>query len=301
MGKEEKNLGFFNSQKRKKAIEKISQILKFKKRTKNAPNIDKIDKEVIKAFRINKFFLDEIVRNKVPECDISGWLKVKNKIGQGFIGEIYEVCIPKEKCKETAILKKTFFRNSEAKKAFRNETITFDYIWGLQSNLKNDPVLKKVHKIDYRHFVLQFHHWEGCSEKIKGENVKIGYQLLEKGGDNFENVIKKKRSDKWWLNVLGQILSIIDDMNEIKVNHNDLHLGNLVVFNENSSKNVILKVIDFGSATISSKQIGKELHKQMSFLGSRYKEKTPGFIKNRDLIPLIDLLVDISERNMKVI
>lgn len=282
-----------NPERRRRSLKRVSSKLKTRRRLSFLPRIDKIDREILKAFKTNDAFLIELINKNVPACNVKGWLKLQKKIGEGSFGQVNEVCVPKDKCKHQAVLKKSIFRDSETKAAFINEAIILNYIWDLQLDSKASH--GKSFKIDYRHFILYFHHWFNCSAKVNGKQVQVGYQLLEKGGMSLLEAMTRKRSDKWWLNVLGQILTAIEDMNRIKINHNDLHEGNVILLKPNSVQDVLVKIIDFGAASIQSGILdNKEQRALTSGLPTFFFDRSPSnFKENRDLVLLFSLLAKV--------
>lgn len=284
---------------RRKSLKRVAKKLKTRKRLSFLPLIDKIDKEILRSFKTNDAFLLELINSHVPACNVRGWLKLKKKLGAGSFGEVTEVCVPKKKCEHQAVLKRSFFKDKETKAAFINEAIILNYIWDLKLDSKASH--GKAFKIDYRHFILYFHHWMNCKEKVNGKDVEVGYQLLEKGGMSLDQAMDKKRSDKWWFNVLNQVLDAINDLNRIKVNHNDLHEGNVILINPNSVDNVMVKIIDFGAASVEKGKLGKEEEKALTHgLPTFFYDEDDGgspsdFKENRDLIHFFDLLADVAD------
>lgn len=78
--------------------------------------------------------------------------------------------------------------------------------------------------------------------------------------------ISYEKSVKLFDSVLRQIKAIVKFLKKAGINHNDMHMGNLIVFKEGGQ--IRVKVIDFGLATIGHKKHSQMNIEQMAQFGT---------------------------------
>lgn len=174
--------------------------------------------------KIKKFVIEQL--NKAPDkCRTETWLKHKKNIGTGNYSVSYIKCIPKNACKYDVVVKLSLNKKKIIKKSVDNEIKILNF---LNTHDKKN------------HFVRLF-----AAYNCKIKNASFSIEIMEKLGlDIVDYVRKHKPSNKWWFDIYVQILEAINELEKLKINHNDVHFGNILM-----SKKGKIKLIDFGAST----------------------------------------------------
>lgn len=174
--------------------------------------------------KVKKFVIDQL--NKAPDkCRTETWLKHKKNIGTGNYSISYIKCIPKSICKYDVVLKLSLNKKKIIKKSVDNEIKILNF-------LNNHD--------KYNYFVRLF-----ASYNCKINKATFTLEIMEKLGLDIVDYVKKhKPSNKWWFDTYIQIIKAIGTLEKLKINHNDVHFGNILMGMRNK-----IKLIDFGAAT----------------------------------------------------
>lgn len=223
--------------------------------------------------------------NKKVLCDFEKWLDIREKIGSGSFGSATKVCLLADK-RRCGILKIIKFKNKETKDSFFNEAAIFIYM------LEKISAMPLEKQLNYRNLVFVFEAGR-CPKKMPGGN-RTGYIILEKGADTLENLYKiKKRTVRWWKEVIRQVANAIHALETLKINHNDPHVGNWVIINPDNISKMVVKLIDFGSASTGVRKLKKQLRPgQETYFFDNAPET---FRKGRDLKLFLEDLEDELE------
>jgi serine/threonine protein kinase len=174
--------------------------------------------------KIKKFVIEQL--NKAPDkCRTETWLKHKKNIGTGNYSVSYIKCIPKNACKYDVVIKLSLNKKKIIKKSVDNEI----------------KILNFLNTHDKKNYFVRLFAAYNC--KVK--NASFAIEIMEKLGLDLVDYVKKHNtSDKQWFSIYIQIMKAINELEKLKINHNDVHFGNILM-----SKKGRIKLIDFGAST----------------------------------------------------
>ena len=212
------------------------------------PKIRKINGKTYRAIKRE-------LRKHKDKCTIFDWVILEDIISKGNFSETAKVCLT-EKCKDKFIIKLT-------KLTKENQKVVNNEITALKT-LKNS-----------QYIVNMYDNFE-CINDGKRTSVII-QELL---GEDIHEIIKKNKNlpDSFYISVFKQTIRCIDILEKRRINHNDIHFGNLLMTLDSTLKNVKIKLIDFGGAT------GDKRYKLRGGVKTINRRKSKnGFVKGLDI------------------
>lgn len=205
--------------------------------------------------------LEEKRKSKDP-CNYDTWARLVKSLGAGHFSSTRELCVPKHKCKDY-IAVKTLVLTERNIKVYQNDTRTLRFL----DKYADFPLSPKL-----------FDNFECNCNPLKP--LKVGVEIMEYFPINLRSYVQKhpKLPFSWWKQIFAQIISILDNLERLKISHNDLNSENIMLFKVSKTEPII-KLIDFGSASSSNKNL--HLH---SNLPTIFGLSSKGFETGRDLL-----------------
>jgi serine/threonine protein kinase len=220
--------------------------------------------------KLIKNMQDELKNTKDP-CRFSEWSNILGEINYSDKTKTKIVCYPKKECEETFVIKIVIPHSIAAVVSVENEIKVLEF-------LKKHTELVHFPKL-YDTF--------GCSCTITTE-YPITCLVLNYFNIPLNNLVSDSNTPKeWWFHIFIEVVKTIAILEKFKINHNDIHFGNLL-FEEDIYGPV--KLIDFGTATSSNPQLKLKENYSHTFHGYVESEYIPG----KDLKDFCYLLRDTN-------
>lgn len=192
-------------------------------------NLSDYPKTVINIYPDN---IDKSIKNL---CQIPAWSAIGKELGRGINGFVKEVKPNSNKDKEYA-LKVAYVTNNTILKEFRN---------GIKYIKKLEEINAKGKKY---HFLPALIGYKECRlSQPSGAIIALSlYNSYHNNLKGFLNTGENKNlvTPEWWKNLIVKLLILLSELQELRLVHDDLHEGNIMVLN-NDMNNPTLIVIDY--------------------------------------------------------
>ena len=195
------------------------------------PHISFLPRETVQRI------LDEKRKSKTP-CNYDTWSKLVKILGAGHFSSTREICVPKHNCKNRLAVKTTVLTKTNVF-VYQNDIRALKFI----DKHTTDSIVPKL--ID---------NFECACSPLKPLN--IGVEIMEYLPNTLTDYVDKqpKLPFTWWKQIFAQLLSILDTLERLRISHNDLQPDNVMMFKA-SRTDPVIKLIDFGSASSSNKNL----------------------------------------------
>lgn len=242
----------------------LQSLAKVSSSEKDSVIIAPVSKKIIKKMQ------EEIGKNKDP-CKFSKWASIRGELNYSDKTRTKIICYPKEECTSLFIIKIVI--------PFSDAIVT-----SVENEIKVLKFLKKNTAMN--HFPNLYDHFD-CTCTITTE-----YPITCLVMDYFDLSLMPFTNDPntpsgWWLHLFTEVVKTIAILEKLKINHNDIHFGNLMF--EGSPYGPV-KLIDFGTATSSNPKLKLKLNYSHTFHGY----VSEGFILGKDLCDFCYFLRDYN-------
>ena len=209
------------------------------------------------------------------ECDLAQWLHWMRMLGKGKHGSTGEFCMVKDyskqtrNCQEPFVIKRSALKQAGAVDEYLNEVAFLQKLTGELQRSGAKP----------RDWPFPIYYGAFRCDNVKSDDIKLlytvdyGYIGMSKGGVTFGSMIKwykwqqRRPSKPTWKRWFRNVLEAIQDLESLKINHNDLHTENVMFKGSDPKDDIVL--IDFGWAS-QQNWYGTKSRKQTGKFGSGY-------------------------------